>query len=387
MLGAHGRCVQRNRTFSHLDQPPTARLSPDGAPVGPSRTTEPAGPWDDGTGTAVEGWVRSLPKAEVHVHLEGGFDGPTIAALAEAAGEPLPRPVDRLFEFDDLAQFLELLDWTCGLVRTAEQVEQAAYSFAAREAGSGVPYADVIVNPTHWGAWSDRLEEFVTALDRGFTRAEAAGLTPCGLCVSLLRQQSAREAEAVVARLIDLGSERVVALSVDGNEAAAGRTADRFAGAFARAARAGLRRTVHAGESSGPEGIRDALDVLGADRIDHGVRAVEDPALVAVLADRGVPLGVCPTSNVKLGLYPSYHDHPIERLRRAGVAVSVNTDDPCLLATSVEAEYAAAGLAYGWVEADYLAVAETSLRAAFCSEARRAELLDRLTQTKGTFPC
>ena len=141
-----------------------------------------------------------------------------------------------------------------------------------------------------------------------------------GLCVSLLRTQSASAAAELVDALVALRHSRVVALSIDGNEAAAGRTGPRFAEAFRRAGAAGLGRTVHAGESSGPEGVRDAIELLGADRIDHGVRAIEDPELVALLADRRIPLGVCPTSNLKLGVCPSIDAHPIDRLRRAGVA-------------------------------------------------------------------
>ncbi len=108
---------------------------------------------------------------------------------------------------------------------------------------------------------------------------------------------------------------RVVALSIDGNEAAAGRTGPRFAEAFRKAGSAGLKRTVHAGESSGPEGVRDAIELLGADRIDHGVRAIEDESVVALLAARGIPLGVCPTSNLVLKVYPSMEDHSINRLK------------------------------------------------------------------------
>jgi adenosine deaminase len=112
---------------------------------------------------------------------------------------------------------------------------------------------------------------------------------------------------------------RVVAPSIDGNEAAAGRTGPRFAEAFRKAGAAGLRRTVHAGESSGPEGVRDAIELLGADLIDHGVRAIEDNAVVALLAERGISLGVCPTSNIALKVYPSMEAHPLDRpLRRGG---------------------------------------------------------------------
>src|SRR5262249_4847089 len=152
----------------------------------------------------------------------------------------------------------------------------------------------------------------------------------------------------LVETLAALRHPRVVALSIDGNEAAAGRTGPRFADAFRRAAAAGLKRTVHAGESSGPEGVRDAVGLLGADRIDHGVRAIEDASVVEMLAERGIPLGVCPTSNLTLNVAASIQAHPIDALRRAGVAVSINTDDPALLRTSLEREYALCRDAFGW---------------------------------------
>ena len=132
------------------------------------------------------------------------------------------------------------------------------------------------------------------AMDAGFKAAEQDGLPSLDLCVSLLRTQSAEEAIELVDTLRTMRHPRVVALSVDGNEATAGRTGPRFADAFRRAGENGLRRTVHAGESSGPEGVWDAMNLLGADRIDHGVRAIEDSALVHMLADRQIPLGVCP---------------------------------------------------------------------------------------------
>jgi adenosine deaminase len=325
-----------------------------------------------------EEWLRSLPKAEVHVHLEGTFTAPDLEQLARQAGVALPRPLDTLFDVSNLADFLDLLDWGCSLVRTAEQVAASAYRMAEREARSGVAYADVIVNPTHWPAWRDRLGEFLAALDEGFTRAEADGMTSTGICVSLLRRQSADDATGLVEWLADRRPARVVALSIDGNEAAAGRTGPRFAEAFAAAAAAGLHRTVHAGESSGPEGVWDAIDLLGAERIDHGVRAVEDAALVEELVRRRIPLGIAPTSNVRLGVCASYRDHPLEQLRRAGVRVSVNTDDPALLGTRLEWEYARIGREAHWGPADYLGTARTSIEAAFCTDEVRQELRDRL---------
>jgi adenosine deaminase len=170
----------------------------------------------------------------------------------------------------------------------------------------------------------------------------------------------------------------VVALSVDGDQAAAGRTGRRVAPQFSRARDAGLRTCAHAGESSGPEGVRDAVELLGATRIDHGVRAVEDPSLVAELVARGVPLDICPTSNVRLGVVESIRHHPVEPLRAAGVAVSLNTDDPLLFSTSVVGEYATCASAFGWDRATLAAIARTSIESSFAPPERRRELLATL---------
>jgi len=327
--------------------------------------------------------IQALPKAEVHVHLEGCFEPADIARLAAESGETLPRPVDTLFDMTglDLTAFLELLDWSCRLVRTPKQLARAAYAFAQREAQSGVGYADLIVNPTHWSAWRTRLDDFVDALDAGLSEAEADGLTPVGLCVSLLRQQSASEALELVEWLLARRHPRVVALSIDGNEAAAGRTGPRFSDAFKRASDAGLHRTVHAGESSGPEGVRDALDYLYAERIDHGIRVIDDPLLVAELAEKRVPLNVCPGSNVQLGLYPDRQSHPFDALRLAGVPVSINTDDPALMHADLVSEYAATAQTYNWDMPVVRQIARTSIEASFCDADLRHRLLAALDAT------
>ncbi len=321
----------------------------------------------------------ALPKAEIHVHLEGCFEVEDIVSLASEAHSVLPRPRDRLLSFEGgLKEFLEFLDWVCGLVRTREHLANIARRFSHRLAVSGTGYADVIINPTHWHDWSKRIPELIDALDGGFTAAEQDGLPQVGLCISLLRTQTVDEAAELVELLVALRHPRVVALSIDGNEAAAGRTGPRFADAFRRAGAAGLKRTVHAGESSGPEGVRDAVELLGADRIDHGVRAIEDPSVVELLAQRCIPLGICPSSNLTLGLYSSLAEHPIDRLRRAGVPVSINTDDPALLEVTLEEEYAACAAAFSWSDDDVRGIARTSIAASFASDAVKRDLLAEL---------
>jgi adenosine deaminase len=311
-------------------------------------------------------FVRNLPKAEVHVHLEGCFEP---ADLGAGGGAPA---------FTDLTGFLEALDRACASVTTPEQLADLARGFAAREAASGVRYADLIFNPDHWTAWRGRLVSFVDAIDAGLREAEAGGGPSVGLCPSLSRRASSQDAREFVELLLSMGHPRVVGLSVDGDEAAAGRTGPRFAEAFALAGRGGLRRTVHAGESSGPEGVRDAVDLLGAERIDHGVRAVEDPALVGELAARAIPLAVCPHSNVVLGLYPSRADHPIETLRRQGVRVSVNTDDPGVLGCRLDEEYVATAETFGWDEEVIRSVVRTSIESSFADDGLKADLLREL---------
>jgi adenosine deaminase len=321
--------------------------------------------------------IRALPKAEVHTHLES-FDPSEIALWAREAGESLPRPIHELSNFANLQELLDFLDWSCDLLRTQDQLARAAYSFSAREARSGVGYADVVFNPVHWETWRHRLDDLVEGLDRGFKEAEEDGLTPIGLCVSLLRQQAASEAGELVDWMLERRHPRIVALSIDGNEALAGRVSSRFADAFGKAAVGGIHRTVHAGESSGPEGVWDAIHLLQAERIDHGVRAIEDSNVVKELVDRAIPLGVCPTSNVLLGLYPDLRSHPLEALRGAGVRVSVNTDGAPLTPTTLEDEYLKSAITFGWSRDVVHAVARTSIEASFCDEDTREELLTKL---------
>jgi adenosine deaminase len=323
--------------------------------------------------------LRELPKVELHLHLEGTLGAARIVQLAAAAGEPLPRPVDELFTVDGLDGFLAFLDWTCALVRDPEVAEQVAYDCAARADRERTRYAEVIVNPTHWRRW--RVGDLVTALATGFDRAADDGLTDCRLLLSLDREQSEDDAVALVRWMADERPHRVVGLSVDGNEARAGRTGPRFAPAFRLARAEGFGCVAHAGESSGPEGVRDALDLLAVDRIDHGVRAAEDPALVTRLAGSGIVLDVCLTSNLTM-LYRSLDEHPIAQLLAAGVAVTLNTDDPAYLGVGLTDEYVLAADHLGWSVEDAASCVRTAVDAAFCEPDRATALhveLDEFT--------
>jgi adenosine deaminase len=333
----------------------------------------------------VHSWIVGLPKAEVHLHLEGCVEGALVKAAARRHGVPPYRELEDagadaglpVGSITDLPQLLAYLDWSCALIDRSDDLAAIAYGTARRATLSGVRHVDVIVNPTHWPHWQGRLDAMVDALDAGFRAAHTDGFATAALCLSVKRTQTRTEALALVDWMLDRRHPRLAALSIDGDETNGSHT-ERFVDAFAQAARGGLRRCAHAGESSGPGGVRDAIDHLGAERIDHGVRAVEDRTLVAELARRSIALDICPTSNVVLGVVPDLAGHPVDDLRRHGVRISINTDDPMLYGTDVAGEYALCADVFSWGRNELTAVARTSIETCFADEDRRRDLLREL---------
>lgn len=326
----------------------------------------------------LSGYARMLPKAEVHVHLEGCIPAGLAERVAREHGAASPIPiVEGRPAITSLQGLLDYLDWSCALVDRREHLEEIAYATARRMSESGTLYADVIFNPSHWPHWRERVGEMVGGLAAGFAAAEEDGHTPVGLCLSLKRQQSRSEANEIVDWLLAARPARVIALSIDGNEAA-GSHNERFAEAFARAADGGLRRCAHAGESSGADGVREAIEILGAERIDHGIRSIEDASVVAELVERGVPLDICPTSNVVLGVVPNLALHPVEQLRRAGVRVSLNTDDPVLYAIDLAGEYERVATEFRLRASALAEMARVSIEASFAPDELKVEMSRRL---------
>jgi adenosine deaminase len=330
-------------------------------------------------------WTVGLPKAEVHLHLEGSIEPALVRDAARRQGAPSfsgsedagsDEPGSEI-RITNLPQLLSYLDWSCALIDGADDLAAIAYGASRRAAAGGVRHIDVIVNPTHWPPWHGRLAAMVDAIHGGFTAAETDGFATAALCLSVKRTQSQAEALSLVDWMLERRHPRVAALSIDGDETG-GSHNERFAEAFARARRGGLRRCAHAGESSGPEGVREAIELLGAERIDHGIRAVEDTAVVAELVRRSIPLDICPTSNVVLGISPDLERHPVERLRREGVRFSLNTDDPLLYGVDVAGEYARCAQVFAWNRPQLAAIARTSIESCFADEDRRHELLREL---------
>ena len=315
--------------------------------------------------------VRAMPKLEMHIHLEGSISHERIVEMAAAANVALPRPVDELYLTHDISVFLSNLDWVCSIVRSADTAEALALDFARYARTQGIVYAEVIVNPTHWGGM--HLEDLFGALASGFDKAADAGLPDIRLLPSILRQQSAEEAMHLVEWMGKSGIRRICGLSVDGNQAKAPGSSERFAPAYARARELGFGCTAHAGESSGPEGVAEALDWLGVSRIDHGVRAVEQPALVERLVDQRITLNICLSSNCAL-LYGDVSRHPFLQLVDAGVACTLNTDDPVVLKTTLCRELAWAGSELDWGLPELICCQRNAIASAFCSDEEKARL-------------
>lgn len=316
--------------------------------------------------------VRRLPKVELHLHVESLSSAASVEALADELGVPLLRPRGELYRCDSLAQLLEACEWWCDLFRTPEIAERIAYGAAARLHDDGVVYAEVATGPRYWPHLP--YPELLPALCAGFDRAQGDGLADCRLLPTISRDQPAAWALELIDWIAGAGLPRIVGVGLDGDESATGRTGPRFAPAFERARAHGLGTTAHAGESSGPEGVRDALDVLAVRRIDHGVRAIEDPRLVERLARDGVTLNVCPTPNIALGLYRSLDEHPLGALIAAGVPVTLGSDDACVYDITLAGELTAMGTRLGWTLADVERITRQAIDVAFCDEARKAEL-------------
>lgn len=324
-------------------------------------------------------FIEGIPKIELHVHLEGAFSPKYSATLAKKAGVELRGgSLEHLFDFVHLADFLELLDWNCGLVRSYEEVSSLAYEFAKYFTSQNVVYAEVITNPTHWSSLSH--DEHIGGILDGFERACKDGYCDCALLVSLLRTQSTESAEETVDWVLSHPHARLIGLSVDGNEEAA-ESNERFAPILKKAKAQGLRLTMHAGESSPAEGVREAIELSGAERIDHGVRAADDPALIKKIKDERIALNVCLYSNVALDVF-TYENHPLKKLYDEGVLVTVNTDDPQLLNWSLNEELSLVSSLYGWGKEDIRKVELNAAEACFCSKEKRAKLKELIESYK-----
>jgi aminodeoxyfutalosine deaminase len=290
-----------------------------------------------------------VPKAELHVHLFGAIPVETLLALARRYRVALPADsADGLaewFRYRDFDHFQEVLRALRPLVNSEEDVELITYGMALELARQGVKYAEVMVTPMGLELRGMRFPGWLEAMNRARDRArEELGLELRWI-LDINRAVPEGELEYWADHALDAAvagrDAGVVGFGISGAEPA--RPAEAFAPWFERALSAGLHSAPHAGELCGPGSIWAAINALGAERIAHGVRAIEDQALVSYLAEERIALDLCPTSNVSLGIYPSLARHPLRRLHEAGVPVTVNSDDPTMFGVTLNQEVDALG--------------------------------------------
>jgi adenosine deaminase len=318
----------------------------------------------------------SVPKAELHVHVEGTATPDLIQRIAARNRVRVPDGViadDGRFHWNDFLHFLQVYDGATSVIRTGEDYHDIVYEYLLRCAAEGAIYVELTASADHAADVGVSDEEHLAGLAQGIDDARAQTGIEARVVMSCVRHFGPEKAVEVARRTLEAPHAYVTGFGMGGDEA--GFPADRFAAAFGIAREAGLGLTVHAGEWGGPESVRQGL-ALGVSRIGHGVRAVEDPELVRELADRGTVLEVCPTSNVVLGIYPGYRAHPLPTLRAAGVPVTLGSDDPPYWDASIGGEYEVAEREFGMSEEELRELTRTALRAAFVEEPVRRRLFD-----------
>jgi adenosine deaminase len=322
--------------------------------------------------------VDALPKLELHVHLEGTATPELVQRLARRNSVELP---ERLlnehgrFHYGDFLDFLRTYDMAASVIRTAEDYRDITYEYLRDCAAEGAIYVELTASPDHARLVGLTDEEHIGGIGQGIDDARAAHGIEGRILISAVRNFGVERALAVAAYAAEDSHPYIVGFSMAGDEA--NFPIGDFAEAYAIAAGAGLGCTVHAGEWAGPDSVRAAL-ALPVTRIDHGVRAIEEPALVAELAARRIVLNTCPTSNVVLGVFPGFDEHPLPRLRDAGVRLTLGSDDPPYFGATIGGEYQVCFERLGFSADDLTAITLTAIDAAFCDEDLKTALRARV---------
>ncbi|MFY0408828.1 adenosine deaminase [Solicola sp. PLA-1-18] len=322
-------------------------------------------------------FVAGLPKAELHVHLVGSASVPTVLALARRhpdGGVPTDEAALRAFyEFTDFAHFIEVYIAVNSLVREPEDVEALVVGVAADLAAQNVRYAELTVTPdSHVTAMGMAPEAVAEALTSARRAARAEHGVELAWIFDIPGELGLPSGERTIDWVEQHAPEGSVGFGLGGPEIGVGRP--QFADVFARARAIGLHSVPHAGETTGPETIWDALRHLGAERVGHGIAAAQDPALLAHLAEHGIPLEVCPTSNLRTRAVERIEDHPFTALRDAGVVVTLSSDDPGMFDTTLQREYQLAHDVFGLDRGALVDLAQASVDASFATDDVRRSL-------------
>jgi adenosine deaminase len=318
--------------------------------------------------------MDALPKVELHVHLEGTAPPALIRRLAKRNGVALPAALfggNGEFRYTDFLDFLRTYDRAASVIRTAEDYRDVTFDYLCSCAREGAIYVELTASPDHAALAGLSDEEHLAGIASGIDEARSETGIEGRILISAVKNFGIERAVRVARYAAERPHPYVVGFSMAGEEQ--NHPASEFARPYAIAAAAGLGCTVHAGEWDGPASVRSAL-TLPVTRIDHGVRAIEDTELVEELSANGVVLNLCPTSNVVLGVYAGYDEHPLPRLRAAGVRFTLGSDDPPYFGASIGGEYEVCAEHMGMDEAALREITRTAIDAAFCDEPLKREL-------------
>ncbi|SFR82257.1 adenosine deaminase [Marinobacter daqiaonensis] len=329
-------------------------------------------------------FLRALPKAELHLHIEGSMEPELMFKLAERNGVGLRydsvEDVREAYDFADLQSFLDLYYQGMAVLQTADDFHDLAMDYFQRAASEGVVHVDLSFDPqahlSRGVGMRAQMEGLLAAMEEARQELDLS----TAMIMSFLRDQPAASALDVF-ELAGPWHRHLSAVGLDSAEA--GFPPAPFAEVFRRARAAGIPGVAHAGEEGPPDYIRDALDLLGVIRIDHGVRCLEDPALVQRLRDDQIPLTVCPLSNVRLKVVDELARHPLPALLEAGLKLTLNSDDPAYFGGGVLTNFLACQQAFGWDEETFRQLARNALEEAFMTEDRRRALLALLDGATG----
>jgi adenosine deaminase len=316
-----------------------------------------------------------IAKAELHCHLEGSIPPALARTLAARNGLTLPEGLlapDGGYAWHDFLSFLGAYDRVCGVLKTARDFGDVFYDYLARAAAEGTVYVEMFCSPERPKALGIAYADWLATLADAIDRARRDFGIEGRIIIICIRHLGPERALAMAEHMVAEPHPYVVGFGMGGDEAKF-KPAE-FAAAYRLARDRGYGCTVHAGEVLGPESVRAAVRDLPVSRIGHGVRAIEDPALVDELARRGTVLEVCPGSNVALGLYPDRAAHPLRRLIAAGVRVTLGSDDPPFFHTTLKAEYDQAGLD----ERALRGITRTAIEGSFAEESIKLRLLEEV---------
>ena len=322
---------------------------------------------------------RTMPKVELHTHLEGCAPPAFIRGLAKEKSLDISGIFnsDGTYAYRDFDHFLQVYEAACTTLQGPQDFYRLVKAVLEESASHGVVYQETFVSPDFCGggdlaAWRD----YLAAMETAAAEAERDhGITLRGI-ITCIRHFGPEAAKPAAICATETFGDFITGFGMAGGELV-GRPGD-YAYAFDMAREAGMPLTCHAGEWGGPDMVADTLRDLKVARIGHGVNAIGDPELVAQLADTGVVLEVCPGSNVFLGATGGWAEHPIQKLRDAGVKVTVSTDDPPFFATTMSDEFTMLSQTFGWDENDFNTLNQTAIEAAFCDADTRAKITKRL---------